>query len=246
MGEIIKFDNVTKDYGSTRAISNVSMSIDQGEFLVVIGTSGCGKTTFLKSINGLVTPTEGTILIEGEDIRKKDLIALRREMGYCIQSVGLFPHMTVAKNIAYVPHLIKKQTKEEIGKRVDELLTMVGLESDMKNRYPGELSGGQQQRVGIARSLAAKPKIMLMDEPFGAVDEITRRSLQDQILEIHGRAKITTVFVTHDILEALKLGSRIMVMDKGKIIQIATPEELVENPRNEYVKELITRNLQKK
>lgn len=241
MTEIIRFDNVKKDFGETRALEDISISIGQNEFLVVIGSSGCGKTTFLKCINGLATATEGRILIEGQDIRTQDLITLRRQMGYCIQNVGLFPHMTVARNIAYVPNLIKKQSKKEIGDRVSELLNTVGLEQELAHRYPGELSGGQQQRVGIARSLAAKPKILLMDEPFGAVDEITRRSLQDQILEIHRQMDVTIVFVTHDIREALKLGSRIMVMDAGRIIQDATPDDLISDPKNEYVKELINK-----
>ena len=239
MNEIIKLENINKDYGETHALKEINISIQRGEFLVVIGTSGCGKTTFLKCINGLITTTSGTVYIENEDIKKKDLIELRRGMGYCIQSVGLFPHMTVAKNIAYVPNLIKNQTKKEIKDRVDELLDVVGLDPEMSKRYPRELSGGQQQRVGIARSLAAKPKIMLMDEPFGAVDEITRRSLQDQITEIHNKMNVTTVFVTHDIEEALKVGSKIMVMDAGNIIQIASPDELKKNPKNEYVKELV-------
>lgn len=239
MSEIIRFEHVKKDYGETHALRDISTSINRGEFLVVIGTSGCGKTTFLKCINGLVTPTEGSVYIEGEDIRKKDLISLRRGMGYCIQSVGLFPHMTVGKNIAYVPNLIKEQSKEDISERVGELLKLVGLDPSMEKRYPGELSGGQQQRVGIARSLAAKPNIMLMDEPFGAVDEITRRSLQDQIMEIHNKMDETIVFVTHDIEEAMKVGTRIMVMDAGRIIQTATPDELKKNPENEYVKELV-------
>lgn len=239
MTEIISFHDVKKDYDATHALKNVTMSLEQGEFLVVIGTSGCGKTTFLKCINGLVTPTSGIVCFDGEDIRKKDIISLRRGMGYCIQSVGLFPHMNVSKNIAYVPNLINKWTKTEIEKRVKELLLTVGLDPAMAGRYPGELSGGQQQRVGIARSLAAKPKVMLMDEPFGAVDEITRRALQDQIIQIHRQFGVTTVFVTHDIEEALKLGSRIMVMDDGEIVQIATPDELEKNPINEYVKKLI-------
>lgn len=239
MTPIISFHNVKKNYGETHALKDISMSLEQGEFLAVIGTSGCGKTTFLKCINALVTPSSGTVCFEGEDIRKKDIIALRRGMGYCIQSVGLFPHMNVAKNIAYVPNLIKQWTRQEIDDRVKELLILVGLEPAMAGRYPGELSGGQQQRVGIARSLAAKPKVMLMDEPFGAVDEITRRSLQDQILQIHRQMGVTIVFVTHDIEEALKLGSRIMVMDAGDIIQIATPDELEQKPSNDYVKKLI-------
>lgn len=241
MNEIIRFENVTKKYDEIKALDDVSISIQRGEFLVVIGSSGCGKTTFLKSINGLVSPTSGDVYIEDEDIRKKDLIELRRGMGYCIQSVGLFPHMTVAKNIAYVPNLIKHWSKNEIERRAEELLEAVGLENEMAGRYPGELSGGQQQRVGIARSLASKPNILLMDEPFGAVDEITRRSLQDQIIQIHQDMDVTIVFVTHDIDEALKVGNRLSVMDKGKIIQVGSPAELIQKPKNTYVKELINK-----
>lgn len=240
MAEIIRFEKVNKKYGDIHALKDVSISVDKGEFVVVIGTSGCGKTTFLKSINGLVIPSDGSVYVGNENLKKKNLIETRRKMGYCIQSVGLFPHMTVYKNIAYVPNLIKSWSKKQIDDRVMELLSVVGLSADLVERHPGELSGGQQQRVGIARSLAARPSVMLMDEPFGAVDEITRRALQDQILEIHKKVNVTIIFVTHDIEEALKLGTKMVVMNEGQIIQVDSPNQIVSNPKNEYVRKLVS------
>ena len=203
-------------------------------------SSGCGKTTLLKMINGLLIPDKGTVFVQGRDISKTDLIALRRNIGYAIQGVGLFPHMTVRKNIAYVPSLLNKQNRQKTEAAVSRLVKIVGLDESLLERYPSELSGGQQQRVGIARSLAAAPDILLMDEPFGAVDEITRRMLQDEIMRIHRELGVTIVFITHDIREALKLGSRVAVMDHGGLVQIDTPENIRKHPATDFVKELVS------
>ncbi len=235
----IRFDRVTKSYMDTPALCDVSLDIRRGEFLTVIGGSGGGKTTLIKLINGLIAPTSGRVYVNGIDVANADHIALRRSIGYAIQNVALFPHMTVGKNIAYVPSLSKMWPKQLEAGYVDELLRTVGLEPAMKSRYPTELSGGQRQRVGIARALAAKPDILLMDEPFGAVDEITRQALQDELLSIHRQLSVTVVFVTHDIHEALKLGTRVLVIDGGTIAQCDTPEKLVNRPANEYVRRLV-------
>ena len=223
---IIEVKNISKIYGNKVILKNINLKINKGEFITVIGSSGCGKTTFLKLINGLIEPDDGKVYVEGNDISKVDKIALRRKIGYVIQEIGLFPHMTVRKNISYVPNLINK----------------VGLKEEMLDNYPNELSGGQRQRVGIARALAINPNIILMDEPFGAIDEITRKLLQDEILKIYKEYNMTIIFITHDIKEALKLGTRIMVMDKGEVIQIDTPEQLIKNPKNIFVKELLGNN----
>ena len=223
---IIRFVDVTKAYDDEAILDQFSMDIGKGEFLTIIGSSGCGKTTLLKMINGLLIPDTGTVCVQGQDISKTDLIALRRNIGYAIQGVGLFPHMTVRKNIAYVPSLLNRQNRQKTEAAVARLVKIVGLDQSLLDRYPSELSGGQQQRVGIARSLAAAPEILLMDEPFGAVDEITRRMLQDEILRIHRELGVTIVFITHDIREALKLGTRVAVMDHGGLVQIDTPENI--------------------
>lgn len=236
---IIGFEKVTKRYDNTPVLQDISFTIRRKEFITIIGSSGCGKTTVLKLINGLLFPDSGKIYVQNEDISKVNQIALRRKIGYVIQGIGLFPHMTVSKNIAYVPSLTHNWDKKTEKETVKLLLEIVGLQEKMANRYPSELSGGQQQRVGIARALAAKPEILLMDEPFGAVDEITRRALQDQILLIQEKIGITVVFITHDINEALKLGSRVMVLDCGKIAQLATPQEIYQNPANNFVKRLV-------
>lgn len=239
MEEIIRFEHVTKRYGDHIALNDLCMSINAGEFLTIIGRSGCGKTTALRLINGLLTPDEGTVYVGGRNVAETDLIALRRSIGYAIQGVGLFPHMTVAKNIAYVPSLSKQWSKAESAENVAELLKTVGLEPEMAGRYPHELSGGQKQRVGIARALASKPSILLMDEPFGAVDEITRRMLQQEMLRLQRELKITIVFVTHDIKEALYLGDRVLVMDKGELVQLDKPEGIREKPANGFVRQLL-------
>ena len=240
MNEIIRIDNVTVRYGDCCALDHFSLSVNESEFLTVIGRSGCGKTTALRLINGLVKPDEGTVTVYGENIANADLIDLRRRIGYAIQDIGLFPHMTVRQNIAYVPSLSGSWTRKETAVRTDALLETVGLPKEMAGRYPHELSGGQRQRVGIARALAAEPGIMLMDEPFGAVDEITRRSLQTEIIRLQKEIGFTAVFVTHDIDEALLLGTRILVMDAGHAIQTGTPNEIRKNPANEFVTELLS------
>ncbi|WP_414633013.1 ATP-binding cassette domain-containing protein [Clostridium sp. UBA7503] len=206
---------------------------------MIIGSSDCGKTTVLKLINGLLTPENGKIHVNGQDISRVNQIELRRRVGYVIQGVGLFSNINIRKNISYVPNIIKKDDKRKIESKVEKLIKVVGLSEDMLDRYPSELSWGQRQRIGIARALAASPEILLMDEPFGAVDEITRKLLQEEILHIYKELKVTIVFITHDIKEALKLGTRVLVMDKGKIIQIGPPAEIIENPKTDFVKKLI-------
>lgn len=235
----IHFDNVSKGYNGNLILDNFNFKINKGEFITIIGSSGCGKTTALKLINGLLAPDSGKVYVDGNDIATVDQIQLRRNIGYVIQGVGLFPHMNIKKNIAYVPNLIKKEDKNKILNNVSNLIKVVGMSEDILERYPSELSGGQRQRIGIARALAASPKILLMDEPFGAVDEITRRLLQEEILNIYEKLGVTIVFITHDIKEALKLGTRVLVMDKGKIIQAGTPSEIVGQPKTDFVKELV-------
>lgn len=241
MDTAIEFINVKKEYEDKIMIDNFNLKINAGEFLTVVGSSGCGKTTILKMINGLIIPNSGQVLVHGQSTKEVDLIQLRRNIGYAIQGSVLFPHMSVAQNIAYVPNLLNKGDKKRTHKAVDKWMKIVGLDKDLSQRYPNELSGGQQQRVGIARALAASPDILLMDEPFGAVDEITRTALQDEILRIHNQEKITIVFVTHDINEALKLGSQVLVMDQGKVIQLASPKEILDQPKSEFVSKLIQR-----
>lgn len=236
---IIRFEHVSKSYGEHHILSDFCLDIDKGEFLTVIGSSGSGKTTMLKMINGLLSPTLGTIYVNGKDISKENQTLLRRNIGYVIQGIGLFPHMSVKKNIAYVPSLLNGHDKQRTARAVERLIKVVGLDEEMLERYPAELSGGQRQRVGIARALAANPEILLMDEPFGAVDEITRKLLQNEIARIHKELGVTIVFITHDIKEAMKLGDRVLVMDKGKIEQLGNPEEINEAPATAFVKELI-------
>lgn len=237
---LIRFDQVTEAYGEHTVLDKLNLDILSGEFVTVIGSSGSGKTTLLKLINGLLSPTSGTVYIHGIDISKENQNVLRRKIGYVIQGIGLFPHMTVRKNIGYVPGLLNRKNKEQTRAAVERLIRMVGLEEEMLSRYPAELSGGQRQRVGIARALAAEPEILLMDEPFGAVDEITRKMLQSEISRIHQELEVTIVFVTHDIREALTLGSRVLIMKDGRIEQDAPPGEIRNAPRTEFVKQLIT------
>ncbi|ACD52465.1 glycine/betaine ABC transporter ATP-binding protein [Clostridium botulinum] len=236
---IIEFEGICKSYGDKEILKNLNLCIDKGEFLTIIGSSGCGKTTLLKLVNGLIIPDKGRVLVYGEDISKISKTELRRRIGYVIQEVGLFPHMNVRKNISYVLDLINKDNKRSIQERTEYLIKSVGLSKEILNRYPGELSGGQRQRIGIARALAAKPNIILMDEPFGAVDEIMRKLLQEEILRIYNELNVTIIFITHDIREALKLGTRVIVMDEGNIIQSGTPTEIRENPKTIFVKDLI-------
>lgn len=238
-GDVIRFDRVSLSYGENAVLKDFSFSARRGEFLTVIGSSGCGKTTMLKLINGLLTADSGEVWVDGQQVSRCDQIALRRSIGYVIQEVGLFPHLNVEQNITFVPRLQGRQDREQLHRRAAELCSTVGLPEEFLHRYPNELSGGQRQRVGIARALMARPKIILMDEPFGAVDEITRRSLQDEILKIHRQIGGTIVFITHDIKEALKLGDRVLVMDKGAVVQCDAPDVLKMAPRNSFVEELI-------
>ena len=236
---IIEYKNVRMAYGEKVVVENFNLSIEKGEFVTIIGSSGCGKTTILKMVNGLVWPVDGNVLVEGRDTRETDLTMLRRNIGYAIQGSVLFPHMTVEKNIAYVPNLLNKRDKKRTEQAVEKWMNIVGLEDSLRSRFPSELSGGQQQRVGIARALAASPDILLMDEPFGAVDEITRGSLQEEISRIHRETGITVLFVTHDIGEALKLGTKVLVMDGGSIQQFDLPREILHAPATDYVRKLV-------
>jgi osmoprotectant transport system ATP-binding protein len=237
----IEFSNISKKFNNAgySALEHVSLAIEEGEFVTILGSSGCGKTTLLKMINRLYEPTEGTIKLFGEEVNNMDVVQLRRGIGYVIQQVGLFPHMTIAENISTVPKLLK-WSKEKIIARVEELLCLVGLEPrEYKKRYPSQLSGGQQQRIGLARALAVDPKIMLLDEPFGAIDAITRMNLQEELLRIHGGLKKTFVFVTHDINEAFKLGTKVIIMNQGRICQFDTPRNIIKNPADDFVTSLI-------
>lgn len=236
---VIRFEHVTKAYGEHIILADFNLEIHKGEFLTMIGSSGSGKTTVLRLINGLLTPTHGKIYIDGKDISRENQTLLRRNIGYVIQGIGLFPHMTIRKNIAYVPGLFHHYDRQQTRQAVEKLIQVVGLETDMLDRYPSELSGGQRQRVGIARALAANPKILLMDEPFGAVDEITRKMLQAEISRIHRELEVTIVFVTHDIREALSLGTRVVVMKDGHIEQDASPQNIKNHPQTAFVKQLI-------
>lgn len=241
---VIQFDRVCKSFDSHPVLRDFSLDLEQGTFLTVIGRSGCGKTTALRLVNGLIQADSGRVLVHGQDVAQADPVALRRGIGYTIQNVGLFPHMTVEKNIAYVPSLSNSPLwkGEERRRRAAELLHTVGLEPDLAGRYPRELSGGQRQRVGIARALAAQPDILLMDEPFGAVDEITRRQLQDEILHLHQEQGITILFVTHDIEEALKLGTQVLVMEEGAATQFGPPSALLSSPATPFVAQLVRRS----
>lgn len=237
----IEFRHVKKSYGENTVIGDLSFSVDKGDFVTMVGSSGCGKTTTLKMINALIEPTGGDILVDGINIRERDPVRLRRSIGYAIQGSVLFPNMTVKQNIAYVPNLLNKKNKKRTEQAVDKWMRIVGLDPSMRDRFPSELSGGQQQRVGIARALAASPEILLMDEPFGAVDEITRLSLQDEIMRIHRQTNITCLFVTHDIQEALRLATKVLILDHGEIQQYDTPTRILQQPANEFVEKLVRR-----
>lgn len=237
----IRFEHVSKTYDKSddASVVDVSLKVEQGSFVVLLGPSGCGKTTLLKMVNRLHEPSAGTILMDDIDIRKIPLTDLRRQIGYVIQQVGLFPHMTVAKNISVVPELLGwEQTR--IDARVDELLSLISLEpGTFRERYPAQLSGGQQQRIGLARALAADPGVMLMDEPFGAIDAINRESLQDEMLDLQRKLHKTVLFVTHDVDEALKLADKIVVMRDGRVVQYADPCDLLTQPADEFVRNLL-------
>ena len=232
---MIKFENVMKNYGKNVVLNNLNLEIKQGEFVVLIGPSGCGKTTTLKTINRLIETDKGTVYIDGKDITKVNPVELRRTIGYVIQQIGLFPNMTVEQNIAIVPKLLK-YPKDKWQEVVHELLELVGMPyEENAHKYPSELSGGQQQRIGVLRALAASPPIVLMDEPFGALDPITRDTLQDEVKRIQKKLKKTIVFVTHDMDEALKMADTVVFMNEGKILQMASPEEMLQSPADPLI-----------
>lgn len=234
---MIQFEHVNKSYGKSPILKDLTFTIPDGQFVVLIGPSGCGKTTTLKTINRLIEPDSGTILIDGQDIHSQDKVTLRRHIGYVIQQIGLFPNMTVAQNICVVPKLLKYD-KSKCDTIVQDLLKMVGMEQ-YANKYPSELSGGQQQRIGVLRALAASPPIVLMDEPFSALDPMTREVLQDEVKNIQQKLGKTIVFVSHDMGEALKLADIIIFMSEGQIVQMASPEEMLEHPANDLVRNFL-------
>lgn len=233
---MIRYQGVSMSYdGKEKVLDDLNFEIKEGEFFVLVGPSGSGKTTTLKLINRLIEQTEGDIFFQGKNIKDYPLREMRLEMGYVLQEIALFPNLTVAENIGLIPEM-KKINKKEIAKRVDSLLKQVDLDPKVyKNRLPEDLSGGEKQRIGILRAIAANPKVLLMDEPFSALDPISRTQLQDLVKDLHSDFKITTVFVTHDMREAIKLADRICLMKDGKIIQIGSPEDLVNNPANDFV-----------
>ena len=236
---MLKFDHVSKVYkGGKMAVDDLTLEFEKGEFICFIGPSGCGKTTTMKMINRLIEPTEGSIYINGENIMDKDPVQLRREIGYVIQQIGLFPHMTIQENISLVLKLLK-WPEEKRRARALELLELVDLTPDYMEKFPHELSGGQQQRIGVLRALAADQSLILMDEPFGALDPITRDSLQEEFKKLQKKLNKTIVFVTHDMDEALKLADRIVIMRDGQLVQCDTPDEILRNPADEFVEEFI-------
>ena len=238
-GAVVEFDGVTKRYGGRQtgaAVDNLSMRIPGGEICVFVGPSGCGKTTSLKMVNRLVEPTSGEIRIDGQNILKRDPVKLRRSIGYVIQQTGLFPHLTIGANVATVPRLVGWD-RDRAKRRADELIELVGLDpAKYRDRYPSQLSGGERQRIGVARAIATDPPVLLMDEPFGAVDPITRERLQNEFLRLQKQLSTTILMVTHDIDEAIKMGDRIAVFQPGGVLaQFGTPVEILENPANEFV-----------
>jgi len=236
---VVRFDRVVHAYGARRGVDGVTLDISAKSFCVLLGPSGCGKTTLLKTVNRLLDPTGGRVFVEGVDVATTDPVSLRRRIGYAIQAVGLFPHMRVSANIATVPRLLG-WSPERIDKRVDELLDLVHLPPpEYRDRFPRELSGGQQQRVGLARALAGDPSILLMDEPFGAVDAIERAHLQDELRSLHQRLGKTVLFVTHDVDEALRLADMIVVMRDGRVEQSGSPLEVIARPASPFVADLV-------
>ena len=238
---MIEFVNVSKEFKDHKVLSNINMTINDKELVAIIGASGCGKTTTLKMINRLIKPTSGEILIDGKNIDSFNKTELRRSIGYVIQQMGLFPHMTIKENIELIQKLEKKD-KAEIEANTKKLMKLMDLNDEYLSKYPTNLSGGQQQRVGVARALANNPKIILMDEPFSALDPITRVNLQDELVELHKKMDTTIVFVTHDMDEAIKIADRICIMKDGNIVQFDTPEEILKNPKNEFVENFIGKN----
>ena len=238
---MIEFSAVNKSFGQHPAVKDLTLRLEEGAFSVLIGTSGSGKSTTLKMINRLVEPDSGSIRFAGQDIREQPLLALRRRMGYAIQSIGLFPHWTVAQNIATVPQLLK-WPKAKVEARIDELMALLGLEPTLRTRFPHQLSGGQQQRVGVARALAGDPEVLLMDEPFGALDPVTRGALQQEMRRIHQLLGRTIVLVTHDIDEALRLADNIILLDGGEVVQQGTPLQLLSQPGSEFVRTFFGRS----
>lgn len=239
---MIKFENISKQYKAKKVLNDITFTVQKGSLVAIIGESGCGKTTLLKMINRLIKPTSGTICIDGKDTAAMDEVTLRRRIGYVIQQTGLFPHMTIRENIELIPRLEKMPLKdrEENTKR---LMQMVGLDcSEFLDRYPTELSGGQQQRVGVARAFATDPDIILMDEPFSALDPMTRSDLQDELVLLQGKLKKTIIFVTHDMDEAIKIADRICIMKDGDILQYDTPENILNNPSDEFVSDFVGKN----
>jgi osmoprotectant transport system ATP-binding protein len=236
---MIRLENVTKVYeDGTTAVNGVSLEVPEGETVTLVGPSGCGKTTTMTMVNRLTEITDGDILIDGTSVLDHDRIELRRNIGYVIQEIGLFDHLTVAENISIVPEL-RGWDDDRIEARVDELLELIRLPASVKDQYPENLSGGQRQRVGVARALAGEPDIMLMDEPFGALDPITREELQDEFLDIQSDLDVTILFVTHDINEALKMGDKVAVLKEGELVQYGSPRQLLSDPKNEFVENFI-------
>ena len=236
---MIEFRDVTKTYGHDLAVTNFSLSAPSGKITVLMGLSGSGKTTLLRTVNKLVQPTSGTILIDGNDIADLDSVVLRRSIGYVMQEVGLLPHKSVLDNVTLIAQ-IAGQDKDEALRNALELLELVGIGSSFHDRFPGQLSGGQQQRVGVARALAIRPNILLMDEPFGAVDPIVREELQDELIRIQRQLSLTIILVTHDRYEAIKLADQLVVLSQGaRIEQVGTPKELTEKPANKFVQKLL-------
>ncbi|HEY8731469.1 MAG TPA: ABC transporter ATP-binding protein [Candidatus Limnocylindria bacterium] len=238
-GATVEFRLVTKRYADQVAVDQLSLTVPAGKICILVGPSGSGKTTSLKMVNRLIEPTSGAILIDGNDVTREDPVLLRRRIGYVIQQVGLFPHQTIAENVATVPRLLG-WTGERIGARVTELLALVGLDPGRyAKRYPAQLSGGERQRAGVARALAAEPPVMLMDEPFGAVDPIVRDRLQGELLRIQRELGTTILFVTHDVDEAIRLGDRVAIMRDGRLVQYAPPGELIAHPADAFVAEFV-------
>ena len=235
----VEFRNVTKSYGSKVVIDSLNLSIPQGSIVVLVGPSGCGKTTTMKMINRLIEPTSGEVLVFNQNVLTQDRAELRRRIGYVIQQIGLFPHMTIAENISLVPRLAEGKKGHDLTK-IDQLLELVGLDAaSYRDRYPAELSGGQQQRVGVARALMANPPIILMDEPFSALDPITREQLQDELIRLNEELHKTIVFVTHDMDEALKIADEMIIMQGGQVIQQGSPDHILRHPANDFVRDFI-------